>query len=108
MNKEDQDIKDFFKNVKQADHELDIPVFKLPIRNSKRSVLRYLIPMGVAASLLWFGWYFVFNNKNDNSETLEFVVEFSEGNDTSSLLVKEESINDWHASSDFLIDDFDK
>ncbi len=111
MKQEDNDIKEFFERLQETDRlEAEIPSFNLPEAppKPKRSVLRYLLPLGVAASLLlFFGIDWGPHNTSIEDETLVITMTIEESNTTDDFLSDETSISSWKSPSDILIQEFE-
>ena len=111
MNKLDDDIDYFFKEMRKQDDQVLIPEFEDLIEKKQHSKRRYIIPLGVAASILMLLiFYFSIERISDmpKSEELVIIVSEKEELSTESLLVSESTIDSWESPSSSLIDDFNK
>lgn len=111
MNKSDDDIKDFFVEMRKADDQVWIPEFEELKEKKRHSGRRYFIPMGVAASILiLLSLYFNIEKKTDMPKNGELVIILSdeEQMNTRSLLARESTIDSWESPSGSLIDDFNE
>ena len=109
----DNDIKDFFKEIRKLDDDIDIPAFEEI--NIKKHWFRskYYVYAGAAASfLILLNLYFnnINTEKTNISEDIEYVIWLSdyEETNTKSLITEEVSIYSWKASSESLINNFNE
>lgn len=103
---EDDDIKAFFAEMRKEDTKHTIPEFEDLLPKKKTSRIRYIIPMGIAASLIvGFGIW------TDTTETIteenELVITIeSQEITTETLLSDDISVFSWESSTASLINDF--
>ncbi|NER12625.1 hypothetical protein GWK08_04175 [Leptobacterium flavescens] len=107
MNRSDKEIKDFFAEMRKADEQLQIPGFEGTEGRKSRSLSRYIIPYGIAASfLILFSLYLNRGGQDDQEDSkIEIVLYMKEKGSTESLITEEVSLDSWESSSDALIDD---
>lgn len=108
MSEYDNDLKKFFSEMHDSDQKIMIPDFDemLPKR---KPVIWYLIPAGVAASILIFvGVYTQTINPPDQpgtEVTFHVLIEPNEPG-TQSLLSSQAAVYSWEAPSNSLINDY--
>ena len=109
MTPSEDDIKDFFAELKAQDEQVAPPAFTgLPGR--KKGRLRYLLPLTAAASVLLLLAFWRTTKDNLSSQTPSEVLVISFGPDqeppTETLLADPESVYSWESPSASLIADF--
>lgn len=106
MSTENKEIKSFFDDMRKEDLKNTIPEFEALFLRKKKSKIRYMIPVGIAASLiLGFG---IWNKKSETipeQDTLVISLENQEIT-TDVLLSNDVSIFTWESSTASLINDF--
>jgi len=109
MKQEDDDIKEFFDQLKKADaNETEIPKFQLSEQKPKPSKLRYLIPLAVAASLLlFFGMDWNGPTEAEESATMVITMTVETSSGTDNFISEETSMSSWKSPSDILIQEFE-
>ncbi|NAS32053.1 hypothetical protein GTQ40_13790 [Flavobacteriaceae bacterium R38] len=105
----DNDIKNFFKEIRKLDDNIDIPAFEeINIkRNSPRK--EYYALVGIAASfLIVFSLFFTDEKVQTETNDTDYVITLSDENttNTESLILEESSIYSWEAPSESLINNF--
>ncbi|GGG15316.1 hypothetical protein GCM10011344_14900 [Dokdonia pacifica] len=106
MNTENQDIKSFFEDMRKEDSKHTIPEFEEVFPEKKTSKLRYLLPIGIAASLLLgFGVWTKNPKTTEQEEALVITIENQEST-TETLLLEDPSVFSWESSTASLINDF--
>ena len=107
---EDHDIKSFFAEMRKKDKQLAIPEFEEMLPKKKPSIVRYIIPVGIAASLIvGVGIWTTTQKTNTQEETVVITIESEEMNEetsTESLLTDTMSVFSWESETDALINDF--
>ncbi|MFC4635333.1 hypothetical protein ACFO3O_15595 [Dokdonia ponticola] len=111
MNPEDDhNIKSFFAEMRKKEKQLAIPEFDAMLPQKKSSPMRYIIPIGIAASLIiGFGIWTTTQKTSTPEETLVITIESEETNaetPTESLLTDTMSVFSWQSETDALINDF--
>jgi hypothetical protein len=100
----DELIKSFFEDMRMKDQNLEIPVFLKP----KTRSINWIIPVGIAASLLLAG--FLFFEKEPVSETPAevIIITLEEGpNDEQQFKIKESTYLDtWESGTSSLLTEF--
>jgi hypothetical protein len=110
MNSPEDNIKDFFSEMRKKDEQVPIPEFAELIRK-RPQWRRMLFPsLGAAASILIALHFYLDADKERNIQENELVIILSGKTEinTQSLVSGEPSINSWESPSDFLIDDFNE
>lgn len=106
MNTEDHDIKSFFAEMRKKDRQQPIPEFEKILPKKKSLIIRYIIPVSIAASLIvGFGIWANISKNIPQEETIVITIE-SEETHTESLLTDNMSIFSWESQTDALINDF--
>lgn len=108
MNRSDEDIKEFFAEMRNDDHNISVPEFD-DIKKSHQPKRRFLLPLGIAASLLLLvSVYFILDQEQDQSQTVELIISLGkeETINTQQLITKESAIDAWTSPTNSLIDDF--
>lgn len=107
MNTEDDhDIKSFFAAMRKKDKQLAIPEFDAMLPKKKPSIVRYIIPVGIAASLMiGFGIWTTTQKTKIQEETVVITI-VNEETSTESLLTDTMSVFSWQSETDALINDF--
>ena len=111
MSKLDDDVGYFFREMRKADDQVLIPEFEDLVEKKQRSIRSYIIPLGVAASILMLLIFYLRIDKiSDMPKSGELVIIVSEKEElsTGSLLTSENTIDSWESPSSSLIDDFNK
>ena len=106
MSTEDQDITSFFKDMRTGDMAKPIPEFETFVPKKRPSKLRYMLPVGIAASLIVA--FVIWNTlpENNHSEN-ELVISIEEAETTTeTLLQNDTSVFSWESSTASLINDF--
>lgn len=108
MKKSEDDLKDFFAAMQNADQKLEVPDFDsmLPKKNT---TTKTLITWSIAASvLLAISFYFWNNQKTTQQEPVELVITLTNTQqiNTEKLITQESSMDAWTSPTRSLIDDF--
>ena len=107
MNKHDDDIREFFNEMRAFDNQHSIPPFEDVVRRPSRKQY-YLIPAGIAATvILFFGVYIVnlLNTPENTQENVTIIVDI-ESTPNESILTQGTSLYAWDAPSNSLINEF--
>ncbi|MEP0264769.1 hypothetical protein [Dokdonia sp.] len=106
MNTEDDDIKAFFADMRKEDTQHTIPKFEDLLPKKRTSKIRYIIPIGIAASLIvGFGvWTDTTETRTIPDDTLFISLEEETGTET--LLSDDLSVFSWESPTASLINDF--
>ncbi|WP_299675725.1 hypothetical protein [uncultured Dokdonia sp.] len=106
MNTEDQNIKSFFDDMRKKDTKHTIPDFEELFPEKKASKLRYLLPIGIAASLL-VGFGVWTKTPKTIGEGEELVITLENQEFTTDVLLSEDfPVFSWESSTTSLINDF--
>ncbi len=106
MNTEDNDIKAFFEDMRKEDTQYMIPKFEDVLPEKRASKIRYIIPLGIAASLI-FGFSIWTKTPKTIIEEDELVITIeSQETATETLLTDDISIFSWESPTASLINDF--
>lgn len=106
MSTENKEIKSFFDDMRKEDLKNTIPDFEAVFPQKRKSKIRYIIPVGIAASLIvGFG---IWNKKPETITEEETLVISLENQETTTdvLLSDDLSVFDWESSTASLINDF--
>ncbi len=109
MKKSEDELKDFFAGMQQADQKLEIPDFDSLHAKKHPSKTRNIIRWSIAASvLLAISFYFMMNQKTTQPEPVELVITLTntEEINTKKLITQESSMDAWTSPTSSLIDDF--
>jgi|GEM_PF-3226456 len=109
MNQHDDDLQDFFADMRKRDEQVSIPEYETLTRRKTRWRTMGMVSLGMAAALvIAFTFYFNTEKKPVNQVDMAWVITLSPngGTTTQSLISNESDIDTWEAPSDFLIDDF--
>jgi hypothetical protein len=110
MNNPEDNIQDFFSEMRKKDDQTPIPEFDELIKKRPRRRKMFFTSLAVAASLLIAVIFYFDVDEKTNIPENELVIIFSDENEinTQSLISIEPSMNSWKSPSDFLIDDFNE
>lgn len=110
MRNHEDNIQDFFSEMRKKDEQTPTPEFDELIKRRPRWRKIFFTSLAAAASLI-IAWNFYFTeDKKTNAEENELVIILSSKDEitTQSLISIDPSINSWESPSDFLIDDFNE
>jgi hypothetical protein len=110
MKRPDDEIERFFKDMRRNDQDGSIPEFEEMAGKPKHGKRKFLVPIGIAATLVVFWLYFNNQNTDDNMETGEIVVTLvqSESEGTDILLDQETTFDSWQSPTSYFVDDFNE
>ena len=95
MNRSDKDIKEFFAGLSQADDQVKIPEFKELYPQKSRFGRRVLLPLSIAASVLFLlGIFFLFDKEQETTETGAVIIVLSEEEESSTQSLNGSGVND--------------
>ncbi len=109
MKKSEDELKDFFAEMQNADQKLEVPDFDSLHTKKNTTKTRTLITWGIAASVLFaISFYFLMNEKNTQTEPVELVITLTTTPEinTEKLITRESSMDAWMSPTRSLIDDF--
>lgn len=107
----DNDIKNFFKEIRKLDDHIDIPAFEEINIKKNRFKKEYYAIVGIAASFLIVFSLYLNNGKEEiEVSTADYIIMLSDEKrtDTKSLILDESSVYSWEAPSESLINNFNE
>lgn len=103
---EDHNIKTFFAEMRKKESQQPVPEFERMLPKKKSSLVRYIIPASIAASLIVGFGIWLENPKTLTEEDIVVITLENEETHTESLLTDNMSVFSWQSETDALINDF--
>lgn len=102
--KNDELIESFFEDMRNADQNLEVPAFP----ETKTRKINWVIPVGVAASLMLAGFLFFEKEPESKSPAEVIIITLEQGpNQTQQFSIKESTYLDtWESSTSSLLTEF--
>lgn len=103
-NIEDQELKEFFDEMRKKDSKMEIPDFP----KFKQSKTWKLIPIGIAASLALIAWFYMANEPNQNLDQEVIIITLEEGknNELQFRIKTTTEFESWESSTSSLLTEF--
>jgi hypothetical protein len=101
----DEDIIVFFREMKAQNNERPVPDF---IEMPKKNLLMKLLPLGIAASLLFFLWLFPDHKSDVSLETDQVIItlDVNQNNEQQFNIEFTHSLETWEAPTSSLLTEF--
>ncbi len=107
MTKEEEDLKKFFMAMRKEEVQHAIPEFESLFPKKKPSKIRYVVPLGIAATvLIGLGLWTERPQPIDPIEETLYITIGEEERPTDILLPQEDPMMTWESSTAILINDF--